>query len=76
MELVKETTISVMTTDGKKVEIGDTVAFNTEDRCCAGVSDIFPYSILGISVFVYDFCISKCPAGDGIWNGTDAGRRF
>ncbi len=37
MELVKETTISVMTTDGKKVEIGDTVAFNTEDRCCAGV---------------------------------------
>lgn len=37
MELVKETTISVMTTDGKKIERGDTVAFNLEDRCCTGV---------------------------------------
>lgn len=37
MELVKETTISVMTTDGKKIEMGDTVVFNLEDRCCAGV---------------------------------------
>lgn len=37
MELVKETTISVMTTDGKKIERGDTVVFNLEDRCCTGV---------------------------------------
>ena len=37
MALVKETTISVMTTDGKKIERGDTVVFNLEDRCCTGV---------------------------------------
>lgn len=37
MELKKETTISVLTTDGKKIGVGDTVVFNLEDRCCAGV---------------------------------------
>ena len=37
MELKKETTISVLTTDGKKINVGDTVIFNLEDRCCTGV---------------------------------------
>lgn len=37
MELVKETTISVLTTSGEKIEPGDTVIFNLEDKCCAGV---------------------------------------
>ena len=31
----------------------------------AGVCDIFPYSILGISVFVYNFCIRNALQGMG-----------
>lgn len=37
MELVKETKVSVLTTNGEKIEVGDTVVFNLEDRCCVGV---------------------------------------
>ena len=37
MELVKETTISVMTTDGQKLKDGDVVVLNLSDKCCVGV---------------------------------------
>ena len=37
MELVKETTISVLTTNGEKIEVGDTAIFNLGDKCCVGV---------------------------------------
>ena len=37
MELKKETTVSALTTDGRKIEPGDTVVFNFDNRCCTGV---------------------------------------
>lgn len=42
MELVKETTISVITTDGKKIEKGDTVVFNLED----GVTPAYSWELV------------------------------
>lgn len=37
MQIKKETVISVLTTDGETINVGDTVVFNFEDKCCVGV---------------------------------------
>lgn len=37
MQIKKETVISVLTTSGETINAGDTVVFNFEDKCCAGV---------------------------------------
>ena len=36
----------------------------------------YDYETQAIEWIDYNVCISKCPAGDGIRNGTNAGRRF
>lgn len=37
MQIKKETVISVLTTNGETINVGDTVIFNFDDKCCVGV---------------------------------------
>lgn len=37
MQIKKETVISVLTTNGETINVGDTVVFNAEGKCYTGV---------------------------------------
>lgn len=37
MQIKKETVTFVMTTSGETINVGDTVIFNFDDKCCVGV---------------------------------------